>query len=288
MMGLGGTGVISVASHVAGPRIAEMVDAQASGDHTRALRLHLELLPLFKALFMTAQPDHGQGGARSCRASRSAACGCRSSRRPRSSPPSCERVHGAPRPARVTATPNVTALSSENAPGGLSDTPAARARARRARPTAVARARSRTETTMTRKKTRLRVIPLGGLDEIGKNMTVVEYGDDMVVIDAGLMFPDDDLPGVDLVLPDYGYVVKRARQAARHRHHARPRGPHRRAAVPAQGPRQDGAGHLGTELTLGLIGGKLDEHKLEEAQAARGPRGEARRPRHVRASTSSR
>jgi 4-hydroxy-tetrahydrodipicolinate synthase len=56
MMGLGGTGVISVVSHVAGPRFKEMVTAQASGDHTRALRIHLELLPLMKALFMTANP----------------------------------------------------------------------------------------------------------------------------------------------------------------------------------------------------------------------------------------
>lgn len=56
MMALGGTGVISVVSHVAGPKFKEMVDAQAAGDHTRALRIHLELLPLMKALFMTANP----------------------------------------------------------------------------------------------------------------------------------------------------------------------------------------------------------------------------------------
>lgn len=56
MMGLGGTGVISVASHVAGPAMHEMVYSQAGGEHTRALKLHLEMLPLFKALFMTANP----------------------------------------------------------------------------------------------------------------------------------------------------------------------------------------------------------------------------------------
>lgn len=56
MMGLGGTGVISVASHVAGARMAEMIRAFTSGDHTHALKIHLELLPLFKALFMTANP----------------------------------------------------------------------------------------------------------------------------------------------------------------------------------------------------------------------------------------
>jgi 4-hydroxy-tetrahydrodipicolinate synthase len=56
LMALGGTGVISVISHVAGPRFKEMVEAQASGDHTRALRIHLELLPLMKALFITSNP----------------------------------------------------------------------------------------------------------------------------------------------------------------------------------------------------------------------------------------
>ncbi|MBF4510832.1 MAG: 4-hydroxy-tetrahydrodipicolinate synthase [Aeromicrobium sp.] len=56
MMGLGASGVISVASHVAGPQLAEMLSAQANGDHTRALKIHLELMPLFKALFMTANP----------------------------------------------------------------------------------------------------------------------------------------------------------------------------------------------------------------------------------------
>lgn len=56
MMATGGTGVISVVSHVAGPRFKEMIEAQAAGDHTKALRIHLELLPLMKALFMTANP----------------------------------------------------------------------------------------------------------------------------------------------------------------------------------------------------------------------------------------
>ena len=56
MMSLGGTGVISVVSHVAGIRFKEMIEAQSSGDHTRALRIHLELLPLMKTLFLTANP----------------------------------------------------------------------------------------------------------------------------------------------------------------------------------------------------------------------------------------
>lgn len=56
MMGIGATGVISVASHVAGPQMRQMVDSQAAGEHTAALSTHLRLLPLFKALFMTANP----------------------------------------------------------------------------------------------------------------------------------------------------------------------------------------------------------------------------------------
>jgi 4-hydroxy-tetrahydrodipicolinate synthase len=56
MMGLGATGVISVASHVAGPLLSEMLTSQGIGDHTRALKIHLQLMPLFKALFMTSNP----------------------------------------------------------------------------------------------------------------------------------------------------------------------------------------------------------------------------------------
>lgn len=57
-------------------------------------------------------------------------------------------------------------------------------------------------------KSRLRVIPLGGLNEIGKNMTVLEYGEDIIVIDAGMTFPDEDLLGVDMVIPDITYLQK--------------------------------------------------------------------------------
>jgi ribonuclease J len=118
---------------------------------------------------------------------------------------------------------------------------------------------------VTRAKNRnaLRVIPLGGLDEIGKNMTVFEYGDDMVVVDAGLMFPDAELPGVDLVLPDYSYILKNRERL--------------RGIVITHG-HEDHTGALpyllhdlgtpvpilGSKLTCGLIEGKLAEFDIRK------------------------
>lgn len=56
-------------------------------------------------------------------------------------------------------------------------------------------------------ETKLKVIPLGGVEEIGLNMTVFHYGEDMFIVDCGLMFPEDDMPGIDFLLPDYSYVI---------------------------------------------------------------------------------
>ncbi len=107
---------------------------------------------------------------------------------------------------------------------------------------------------------KIRIIPLGGLNEVGKNITVIEYENDMIVVDCGLGFPDDDMLGVDLVIPDMSYLEKNA---------ARIRG------VFLTHGHEDHIGAIpyllriinppiyGTKLTLGIIKNKLQEFKLE-------------------------
>lgn len=109
---------------------------------------------------------------------------------------------------------------------------------------------------------KLKVIPLGGLDAIGKNMTVFECGDDMLLVDAGLMFPDDDHPGIDLILPDYTYVLENE---------------HKLRGIIITHGHEDHTGSLpylmkdlsrkvpiyGTKMTLGLIEGKFNEHRVK-------------------------
>ena len=109
----------------------------------------------------------------------------------------------------------------------------------------------------------LRVIPLGGLDAIGKNMTAFECGDDIILVDAGLMFPDDEHIGVDLVLPDYTYIlenVSRLRGIVITHGHEDHTGalPYLLKDLDAVVP------VLGTKLTLGMIDGKLAEHRLSK------------------------
>lgn len=110
-----------------------------------------------------------------------------------------------------------------------------------------------------KEKGKLRIIPLGGLNEIGKNMTVLEYGEDMIIVDCGLGFPDEDMPGVDLVIPDISYLEAN-REKIRglvlthgHEDHI--------GAIPYV-LRQIDLPIYATKLTLGIIKNKLEEHEL--------------------------
>ncbi len=110
-------------------------------------------------------------------------------------------------------------------------------------------------------KVPLKVIPLGGLEEIGKNLTVFECGEDIILIDCGMSFPDEDMPGIDLVIPDFTYLVKNADKIkglfVTHGHEDHIGGiPYllKELSIPV----------YGTKLTIGLIAGKLKEHGISD------------------------
>ena len=104
----------------------------------------------------------------------------------------------------------------------------------------------------------LRIIPLGGLGEVGKNMTVYEMGDEIIVVDAGLAFPRDEHLGVDLLLPDIGYLAGRRVRAVvlTHGHEDHVGG------LPYLLREVDVDSVIATPLTLALVKSKLDEHGL--------------------------
>ena len=108
---------------------------------------------------------------------------------------------------------------------------------------------------------KLKIIPLGGLDEIGKNCTVLEYGKDMIVIDCGVGFPDEDMYGVDLVIPDFSYLVANQKKLKGffithgHEDHI--------GSIP-YAMREVNCPIHGTAMTNGLIKLKLEEHKLAD------------------------
>ena len=109
---------------------------------------------------------------------------------------------------------------------------------------------------------KLKIIPLGGLDEIGKNCTVLEYGKDMIVVDCGVIFPDEDMYGVDLVIPDFSYLVQNAKKLRGmfithgHEDHI--------GSIPYCMQQVSCPIH-GTAMTNGLIKLKLEEHHLSDA-----------------------
>ena len=108
---------------------------------------------------------------------------------------------------------------------------------------------------------KLKIIPLGGLDEIGKNITVLEYGKDMIVIDCGVGFPEEDMYGVDLVIPDFTYLVENQKKLRGffithgHEDHI--------GSIP-YAMREVSCPVHGTAMTNGLIKLKLEEHKLAD------------------------
>lgn len=109
---------------------------------------------------------------------------------------------------------------------------------------------------------KVRLVPLGGLGEVGKNMMVVEYGNDIIIIDAGVMFPDDEMFGVDLVIPDTSYLndkkdrIRGILITHGHEDHV--------GAIPYVLPMLGFPPIFATRLTHGLINVKLKEHKLLE------------------------
>ena len=112
-----------------------------------------------------------------------------------------------------------------------------------------------------RKRAQLRIIPLGGLGEIGLNMMVLEWKDSLIIIDAGLMFPDESMLGIDIVIPDFSYILERSGMA--------------KGIILTHG-HEDHIGALpfllreiklpvwGTPLTVGLVQEKLKEHDLTD------------------------
>ncbi|ACD23536.1 ribonuclease J [Clostridium botulinum] len=112
---------------------------------------------------------------------------------------------------------------------------------------------------MKNERAKVRIIPLGGINEIGKNITAIEYKEDIVVIDCGLKFPDDDMFGIDIVIPDVSYLIKNKDRVRGiflthgHEDHI--------GALPYV-LKQLNVPVYGTKLTLGIVETKLKEHGL--------------------------
>src|SRR6478736_6516046 len=112
----------------------------------------------------------------------------------------------------------------------------------------------------------LRIIPLGGLGEVGRNMTVFEYDERLLIVDCGVLFPEENHPGVDLILPDFDAIRDRLDQVEAlvlthgHEDHI--------GAVPFLLRERQDIPLVGSQLTLALLGGKLREHRLKNTVKA--------------------
>lgn len=135
-----------------------------------------------------------------------------------------------------------------------------------------------------RKKSPLKILPLGGLGEIGKNMMCLEFARDMIIIDCGIMFPDDELLGIDLILPDYNYIkakqdkLKAILITHGHEDHI--------GAIPFICKDIPNVPIYAPRMAMELIKGKLEEHKIEydpEKLIVMGPRDLVKVSNHFKA-----
>ncbi len=224
----GAVGFVSVAGHVVGDRLRSMHDAFHHGDPMAALDIFTGMLPAIDAIM--GVPNYG---ATTAKASLEM-IGVLENRRVR--PPLIElddaELASPPRRPRSVRSPRLSHAHPElGAPPELPEGG-------------------------------LRVIPLGGLGEVGRNMTVFEYDGRLLIVDCGVLFPDEHHPGVDLILPDFAPIRGRLDDVEAlvlthgHEDHI--------GATPYLLRERDDIPLVGSELTLALLNGKLREHRLKQ------------------------
>ena len=230
LLALGAVGVVSVVGHLVGPRLAELIAAVESGDLVKARAVNESLLPVYSGVM-----DGGQGAMMIKAALQDA----RAARRPAAA--AAGRRH--PRAGRAAA----------HRPG--------RGRHRRCEPRAGHPAAPRPEGPAAAARGGLRVMALGGLGEIGRNMAVLEFDGRLLVIDCGVLFPEAEQPGVDLILPDFGVIEHRLDDIDAvvlthgHEDHI--------GAIPYLLRLRGDIPLVGSRFTLALVAAKLREHRID-------------------------